>query len=385
MMNLVGGSGALLQSSRRLSIAGIALIVVTILTAALTVWDLREEADTSSRQDLANLGIVLVEQTSRSMQAIDLVLQETQNAVLAAGVETPEKFGRLMATQAIHETLSERLKNLPQASAITLVGADGKLVNFSRSWPIPEIDVSDRDYYRYLSEHDDRTAFVSYPIRNKSNGAWTFYLARRVSGPGGEFLGIVLGAMELHYIEEFYKAITSRDGGSVTLLNRDGTILVRYPRIDDKIAEKMPLDSPWYPIVEQGGGTYRSPGYLDGIVRVVSVHPLADYPLVVNVTMSEEAALANWRRQSTFISIGAVCIALGFLALFRALSAQFHELEQNRASLELNTTELQQTADALRKSERRLTEKSQLLETTLEHMDQGIIVVDADRAGSPDR
>ena len=41
--------------------------------------------------------------------------------------------------------------------------------------------------------------------------------------------------------------------------------------------------------------------------------------------------------------------------------------------------ELQQTAHALRKSERRLTEKSQLLETTLEHMDQGIMVVDADR------
>src|SRR5262249_35498686 len=64
---------------------------------------------------------------------------------------------------------------------------------------------------------------------------------------------------------------------------------------------------------------------------------------------------------------------------FRALGAQFRELEQNRTSLELKTMELQQTADALRKSERRLTEKSQLLETTLEHMDQGIMVVDTDR------
>ena len=67
------------------------------------------------------------------------------------------------------------------------------------------------------------------------------------------------------------------------------------------------------------------------------------------------------------------------MVLFRALGAQFRELEQNRTSLELKTMELQQTADALRKSERRLTEKSQLLETTLEHMDQGIMVVDTDR------
>ena len=65
-----------------------------------------------------------------------------------------------------------------------------------------------------------------------------------------------------------------------------------------------------------------------------SVHPLADYPLVVDVAISEAAALANWRRQSTFIAIGAVCAVLGFIVLFAELGVQFREIERNRASLE---------------------------------------------------
>src|SRR5439155_24234541 len=130
------------------------------------------------------------------------------------------------------------------------------------------------------------------------------------------------------------------------VLRRDGTIFARYPHAEDIIGQKMPAESPWYRLTE-GGGIYYSNGDDDGITGVVSVHPLADYPLVVDVTIAEDAALANWRRQSTFIAIGALCAVLGFLLLFRALGAQFREPERNRATLEPTTTELQQTADAL--------------------------------------
>jgi signal transduction histidine kinase len=240
------------------------------------------------------------------------------------------------------------------------------------------MDLSDREYIKYFQLNDETTSFFTMAAKNRSTGAWSIFVARRIGGPGGKFLGAVVATIRTEYLEEFYKAITLQESGSVTLLRRDGTIVARHPHTERMMGQKMPAESPWYQLVESGG-TYRSPGYIDGITRVVSVHPLRDYPIVVDVTISEDAALANWRRQSTFIAIGALCAALGFIVLFRALSAQFRELEENRASLEAKTSELQQTADALRESEGRLTEKSQLLETTLEHMDQGIMVVAADR------
>src|SRR5205823_2238668 len=99
----------------------------------------------------------------------------------------------------------------------------------------------------------------------------------------------------------------------------------------------------------------------DSYRETVATH---SYPAGTDAVIPEAAALANWRRQSAFIAIDALCTVLGFVVLIRALGSQFRELEQNRASLEVKNRELQQIADALRQSERRLSEKSQLLETT---------------------
>ena len=392
-MRLAADAGGGSRSSRWLPLVGVALILITIVASAITVWDLRADAIANYRRDTANLGVVLAEQTSRSLQAVDLVVQETREKVLAAGVETPEQFRQLMASEDIHHFLVDRLKNLPQAEAIILVGADGKLVNFSRAWPIPIIDLGDRDYYSHLHEHDDRGVFISEPVKSRITGAWTIFLAHRINGAGGAFLGSVVGAIELRYFEDFYQAISLQDDGSVTVNRRDGTILVRHPRTEDLIGKRMPTGSPWYARLAEGGGFYRATSYFDGIVRVISVHPLRDYPLVVSVTVSEDAALAHWRRQSGFIAVGALGVVIGFALLFRVLAAQFRRLEQSEASLaarnadleeirarlEHRTGELLAAAAALRASEQGLADKSKVLEATFEHMGQGIMMVAADR------
>ncbi len=365
-------------SNRRLNLTGLAVVCMTLLAAGLTIWDLRQEAIKIYTEEIENLGVAFAEQTSRTLQAVDLVLDRIKDRVLGSGIETSAQFEQLLAGRKWHQFLTDRLKNLPQADALALIDAGGQLINASRRWPVSAAGFSDRDFIAYFRLHDEPTSFLGVPVKNRNSSGWTIFVARRISGSGGEFLGTIVATIRAEYLEEFYKAITLQERGPVTVLRQDGTIFARYPHVEELIGQKMPAESPWYRLVE-GGGTYRSREDATGITRVESVHPLADYPLVVDVTISEAAALANWRRQSTFIAIGAVCAVLGFMVLFRVLGAQFRELEQNRASLELNTVELQQTADALRKSERRLTEKSQLLETTLEHMDQGIMVVDADR------
>ena len=366
-------------SNRRLNLIGLAVVCMTLMAAVLTIWDLRREAMKTYTEEVQNLGVAFAEQTSRTLQAVDLVLDQVKDRVIGSAVETPAQFEQLLSGRKWHQFLADRLKNLPQADALALIDADGKRINASRRWAVSAADLSDRDFIAYFRLHDEPTSFLGMPVKNRTNSGWTIVVARRVSGPGGEFLGTIVATIRTEYLEEFYKAITLPELGPVTVLRQDGTIFARYPRVqEDIIGQKMPTGSPWYRLAGSGG-IFRTEEDATGITRVELVHPLADYPLVVDVTISEAAALANWRRQSTFIAIGAVCAVLGFIVLFQELGAQFRELEQNWASLELNTIELQQTADALRKSERRLTEKSQLLETTLEHMDQGILVVDADR------
>ncbi|MGC2412806.1 MAG: cache domain-containing protein [Stellaceae bacterium] len=331
--------------SRRLSLAGAVLVGITVIAAGLTIWDRREETIASYRREMSNLGTVLAEQTARSMQAVDLVLTELQAKFVAAGADNPEEFKRVMGTEAVHRFLAGRQETLPQTDAVGLIGADGALVNSSRVWPVPVLEVADRDYFAHFRDHSDAGVFIGAPVRNRLSGAWTSFFARRVSGPRGEFLGVLVAVIKVRYFEDIYKAINPR-GGSIGIWRADGTMIARYPHAEAKMGVKLPSQSPWYELIVNGGGTYQTPGYVDQMARVVSVHPLSDYPLAVTVTVSQDAALADWRHQSTLIAIGALCAAIGFAILFRALAARSRKLEQQ-------TVELAATADALRESEAR--------------------------------
>jgi signal transduction histidine kinase/DNA-binding response OmpR family regulator len=334
--------------SRYLSVIGDALAVVLLCASGLAILDLRNDAITDFRRDMHNLGVLLVEQTSRSVQAVDLVVQETREKIMASGIRTPAEFKQAVAGEQNHEFLRNQLKSLPQSDAISVIGADGRVENFSRRWPVPTIDVVDRDYFIELRDHPEIGLFISAPVLARSSNIWTFYIARRVNGPRGEFLGVVTGAVAVRYLEDFYKAISLEEGGSVTLLRRDGTVLARFPHTENQMGERMPPSSPWYERVVESGGYYDSPGYLDGVVRAVSVNPIKEYPLVVDVTVSQDAALAHWRFQSALIAVGTMIAAIGFSVLFRIIAGQFGRLENSRAELVQQAGQLAEAAEALR-------------------------------------
>ena len=121
----------------------------------------------------------------------------------------------------------------------------------------------------------------------------TIFFSKRINGPNKEFVGLVLIGLRMSYFETIYKSITALRGQSFVLLQTNGTVLVRYPDPVDRDNQMMPKQSPWYQLVAAGGGNYRSPGYFDSAARYVSVRPLHDYPLVVNVAVTESAALAT--------------------------------------------------------------------------------------------
>ena len=207
------------------------------------------------------------------------------------------------------------------------------MVNSSEVWPVQAFELSDRDYLTRLRLDRGPAVFISSPAIDGSSGLWSFFVAHRVSGAGGELIGLVLSAIDIRYLEEFFLAVSPHNGTSVTVFRRDGTMLARYPHIEAMTGGKLSAEWRFYTRVEDGSGSYSTPGYVDEIARVVSVHPLRDFPLVVTVSVAEDAVLANWRRQSLFIALGTLCTVIGFALLFRALVAHSRSLERSEATL----------------------------------------------------
>ncbi len=367
-----------LHGTRRLLIVGALLVAATLVAVGLTLYNERVTAISDYTIATNNMAVALVDQTYRAVQAVDLVTEEVRLLLEEQAAKSPDGFELFLKSFHTHDLLLTRLHTLPQADGMLLLAADGRLVANTRTWPAADIDDVDRDFFMHFQYTDDRGVFISAPLLNRVTGAWTIFLARRLDGPQGQFLGVVVGVFTLQYFEDLYRGVTLRDGGSVSLLRDDGTLLVHYPQTPADIGTHMPAQSPWYGVVAGNGGSYRSPGYFGMAPRVVSVGKLRDYPLIVDVSVSEDSILSDWRRHATFMMLGAACAVVLLMLLLRVLATQFHRLESSEQSLARQAVELRASTTALRDSERRVSENAALLETTLEQIDQGIILVDAE-------
>jgi PAS domain S-box-containing protein len=325
-------------ADRRVYVIGCLCIAITLLAACLSVVLLHYDRINEEMKRANELAVVLAAQAARSFQAVDLVVQETAAMALASGATDPQQFAERMGTEKVHNLLVGRLSSLPQANSLALLDNTGRIVNFTHTWPVPVIDAGDRDFFTYLREHDDPAAIISVPVVNRFTHAWVLMLARRIDGPHGEFLGVVAGVIEAQYFEEFYKSVRADDSLAESLFRRDGVLLARYPHVEKMVGGTLARESQWYTTLASGGGAYRTPGYIDGRQRVVSVQPVPDYSLAVTVGIDEWVALAPWRRQALIITAGALGATIGFVFLFRALAVQLLRVEER--SEDLATSEM---------------------------------------------
>ena len=384
--NLVGSHG--------LTPAFIMLVALLVTGAGLAVWDSRQTATNEYRSNQAKIGLVLAEQSTRALQVVDLVVQNIQKQVADDGIDSADRFRAYMATESMFQQLLVRREHMPQLDALVVLDSDGRVINNSRRWPPSGAVESDKDVFVHFSSISDSGAYISIPQPGDADGDWTVYLARRVLGKNGDVIGVVSGAISLRYFRELFDAARPDADGSISIVRDDGTILLRHP--DDRhivIGDRIPSATPWYSVVTAGGGFFETDENANGKRRSVWVQRMRDFPLLIDVAVSPETALTPWRRQAYYIAVGTFGVVATLCILFGLLGGQFHRVALSEASLSQRNTDLEETgarlaeqaaelratAEALRVSQREVAEQSNLLETTLEHMDEGIMLITADR------
>jgi hypothetical protein len=83
------------------------------------------------------------------------------------------------------------------------------------SW-LPKIDSTDREYFKELQSNPSLTSFIG-KLFAIVNGNRVVHLAHRISGPNGEFVGLIAAAIELRVSSSLARAAAS---GSAESLNR---------------------------------------------------------------------------------------------------------------------------------------------------------------------
>lgn len=320
--------------ARLTMIAGLVLALVVIVSAAISGYILQQISIKDRSEQIANLTVVLSEHASQTMFSGNTALDSLVNAVSFANIQTEKSFQAFAGKKESFLSLKEKTDVNSIIDVATYVGADGKIINFSRSYPPPNIDLSDRDYFQYLSTQNTPQTYYSNPVRNKGNGKWIFYLAKRINNSKGEFLGVALIGISVEVFSKFYEKIGANlgDGASLVLFKRDQTLLTRWPFVDDRIGKKNTseifdavISNPKIDgdvIITDAPTALRDNARVQ---RMISFRSVPEYPLVVGAIATEELYLASWRQSiygilyTTVLAL--IIIAIGLKLLLKALSS----------------------------------------------------------------
>ena len=177
-------------------------------------------------------------------------------------------------------------------------------------------------------------------MHGRFSGDWATVISHKITGPNGEFLGVVTRAITPASFEKFFASLALGEGAAISMYHRDGTLLARYPHVEEMIGTNF-KDGPVHLQVlsKTDHGTIRLTSPMDGMDRLASARALSEFPISVIATTTVAAALADWREQTRFLvvvaSLSVIVIAGMLFLVVRKLSRQ-HRLEKQRLDTAVN-------------------------------------------------
>ncbi|MDN3278902.1 EAL domain-containing protein [Frankia sp. RB7] len=323
-----------------LIVGGFVLMAAMAIGTGLTVDRFRQNAIESGRDSLESSVRLLARHFDREFEDF-AVLQKSIIAELEGhGIESADMFRSEMATLAVHEVLRTKASGWSDVAGANVFDANGVLINSSKRWPVADISVSDRGYFNRLKNDPASQEEIEVVPGRFGNGP-AIVIARRVSGPHGEFLGLVSRAITPEQLESFFASTGLGEESSIAMHHQNGQLLARVPHVDAMIGQNYRTGSPeQMAVFERSFVTTELTSPIDGKDRIVASRMLTGEPLVVVATRSLDATLATWRTQTKFfVAVAVLSIGLLVLTLFLIFRQVTHRvsLEKQRLDTAMNT------------------------------------------------
>ena len=300
--------------------AASALVIVVIIGAVwMLLWDLRKEQIAKSGQDMESLALALSEQIDRTFQSIELLEAGVIERIDRLGIASSAELSQRMSDEDTQHRLKDQIRGLPHVDALIVVNADGRLVNFSRYWPIPDI-ASKTDLIARFRADPGANCLVADPVRSPASGQWVMGLARRLSGPHGEFLGFVLGTIKLGYFESYFQSVARNHDHSIGIFDAHAVQMARFPRDDSLRGHSLAGRDIFELRAKATHGTVRQKGLTASGELLITGRKLVHYPMSIVVTRRLSDALDSWQYAAIYVAGGAALIVLLIAALSWAMA-----------------------------------------------------------------
>jgi diguanylate cyclase (GGDEF)-like protein/PAS domain S-box-containing protein len=346
-------------------VCAVLLSVIVVSGSSVFLYNAHNRIRTVNERNLASNALILAKQIKQFLTTVRRVQEGIIKETAALVTGRDDDIDGLLSRHDVYLKLRDKAAGMPYVGSLTIINAQGQLINFSRQWPTPNINAADRDFFKALKSDPNLTSFIGKPIHNRATGSWVIQLARKISGPNGEFLGLTTAAVELKYLQNYLGEFSLDPDNAVTLFRQDGTVLARFPQNDPIIGHRFASAAGLKLVASSDEGVGSGAGVLDGDSRMVAAHRVGGFPIVITTSKANAAIYAGWRQTVAFviaISVLTIITIAAFASLFIRLFENYQALVQARAE--------QQKAEQLRQQGLRFN-------VALNNMSQGLVMFDA--------
>src|SRR5450432_628152 len=341
-----------------LIVVGVLLIASIVVGTAITVLNFRERALNNSERELENNVLLLARHFDRQLHDFEAIQRDVVRRIERSGVASPEEFRRQVSGERFHADLRGLVDGLSDVAGIHVFDDNGQMINSSQSWPVPATSIADHSYFKDFAA-DDRSPRVRLaPINSRYTAGWTTVIARKVVGPNGQFLGVVSREISPANLESFFESVVLGTGSAISMFDRDGTMLARYPHIESMIGRNFRAGPIHQSLSRVDHATQRVISPVDGEDRLVAARALSKFPLSIFVTTTVATSLADWRAQTRSLVVAAGLVALVIALILSLIVRKLSRRHQN--------------------SDRRLALEKERLDTAVNNMTQGLLLYDSD-------
>jgi PAS domain S-box-containing protein len=263
----------------------------------------------------------------------------------------------IAADRSVHEFMSQIDEHTHTSDAIALVRSDtGRVIASSRGFPAPDVDVSQRDYFKARRSGYQGT-FIGEVIHTKPFGGIGFTISRR--DPATDIIAVAYISIDSFKQLADVKA-SPRD--ALTLARVDGMALVLYPPPADPAGFRLHEDGVTLQLIrgEAQAGTI-APSGVDRVERLWQFRKVGHYPVYAIYGLDVVLVRAAWLRQ--IVPFGLVTLLASTLTYGMSRRRQTAVEESRRAQNEAEVARVRaERAEALARVEQARDDLVQLIE-----------------------
>lgn len=157
--------------------------------------------------------------------------------------------------------------------------------------PKSALDVDDRAYFKEARGSSPDELIISTPHIGRYSSKLTVVLARRLPTSDNSFKGITAAGLNVEYFAHFYRTLQVDVTQATMIVGRDGIVRFRQAGDDSTVGQNIKQAELFKHLQTSPVGNYRALSLFDGKARHLSYRALADYPLIVVVSVNEDTAL----------------------------------------------------------------------------------------------